>query len=188
MEKWKDIPGFEGKYQINLDGQVRSMDRLVIVKSKLGKERQQFVKGKIMSVSTDKKGYQVINLQGKGKQYTRLIHRLKYQTFVNPHILGKDIDHVDGNPSNNDLSNLRACNRNNNLTFKNVKRKNQYGYVGVKLKYKHTKKGERWASIVWNPYLKKNVLVYGFSSAEEAHEDYCKRRFDIYGDNFKEQE
>jgi hypothetical protein len=184
METWKDIPGFEGKYQINLDGQVRSMDRLVIVKSKLGKERQVLIKGAVLKMRKHKDGYWYVILSRK----TTGLHRIMYSTFIDSNIEGMDVDHKDGNKDNFSIDNLRVCKRVNNLTYKNVKRKNKYGFVGIKKGALTKKHGQRWFSVVWDFRVGKNILSHVFASPEEAHEDYCKRRFEIYGDNFKEQE
>lgn len=37
MEEWKDAPGFEGFYQVSNEGHFRSVDRTVIMKTKMVK-------------------------------------------------------------------------------------------------------------------------------------------------------
>ena len=51
------------------------------------------------------------------------MHRLVYQAF-NPteDIIGKDIDHIDGNRANNNLSNLRSCDRYSNIAYGYIRR------------------------------------------------------------------
>lgn len=188
MEVWKDIPGFEGAYQISDLGNVRSLDRGVTVKTKLGKDRRLFVKGQPIKVLTDKNGYKVVGLNFNRKQHLRFIHRLKYQAFINPRIDGKDIDHKDGNQANNDLDNLRECNRNNNLTYKNIKRDRKNPQVGAKLKYTTKKGKEYWVAQIWNPSISKLVTVSGFSNSEEAHQEYRRLRILFYGDDILKQE
>lgn len=58
--------------------------------------------------STDPKGYQRANLvREDGRQVCNYIHRLVAMAFL-PNSEGlRDVDHIDGNPSNNNLSNLR---------------------------------------------------------------------------------
>jgi hypothetical protein len=56
-----------------------------------------------------KNDYNVINLY-KQKQYTRFIHRLVAKTFIeNPNNYDQ-VNHIDGNKSNNHTSNLEWCN------------------------------------------------------------------------------
>jgi len=55
---------------------------------------------------------------GAGKQKVRLwrrAHRLVYEAFVGKIGKGLEIDHIDGNKHNNDISNLRAVNHSENM-------------------------------------------------------------------------
>lgn len=48
MEKWKDVEGFEGYYQVSDKGNIRSVERVVILKDKLGNDRPSVFKGKLL--------------------------------------------------------------------------------------------------------------------------------------------
>lgn len=91
MEKWKDIKGFEGKYQVSDKGRVKSLNY-----NKTGKVR-------IMKLTPEKDGYLVITLSGK--QYK--VHRLVAEAFIsNPE--GKpSIDHINTIKDDNRVENLR---------------------------------------------------------------------------------
>jgi len=185
MEQWKPIRGFEGIYEVSDQGNVRSLDRWVEVKSKLGKKWELFIKGIIKTVSKDKDkdGYVCVHLQGQ----RRMLHRIMFESFVRTLESNEDVDHIDGNPSNFTIHNLRACKRINNLTFKNVKWDRKAPYVGVRSK--QTKKyGIRWAGQIWCPIKKTNLHLGYFSTPEQAHEAYRKARLEIYGDDIKSQE
>lgn len=55
MEIWKDIKGFEGKYEISNLGRIRSLSRF-----KVGKSNSSFItitKERILSLSFNKDGY-----------------------------------------------------------------------------------------------------------------------------------
>jgi hypothetical protein len=52
-------------------------------------------------------GHQHIILKKNGKRFTKLVHRLVLETYVGPCPEGMEACHNDGNPKNNNLSNLR---------------------------------------------------------------------------------
>lgn len=115
-EIWKDIPGYSN-YQLSNLGRVRNIKR-----------------GTILKVETTKKGngtYYRVRLASlcKSKDVHFMLHRLLYEVFVGPIPDGKEIDHIDRNPANNDLSNLRLASRSQNNT--NSKIQNKHGYKGI---------------------------------------------------------
>jgi len=92
-EIWKDIPGYEGHYQVSNCGQVKSL--------KFGKER-------ILKHSTDGYGYLMVGLCIHVKQKTFKIHQLVAMAFLNHEPNGYNIivNHIDNNPLNNNIDNL----------------------------------------------------------------------------------
>lgn len=96
-EIWKDIPGYEGKYEVSNLGNVRSLNYNHTGEIKLLKQ------------GTNKKGYKLVNLCKNGKQKCYLIHRLVAMTFIpNPNNL-PIINHKDENKVNNNVKNLEWC-------------------------------------------------------------------------------
>ncbi len=115
MEIFKDIEGYEGKYQISNQGRVKRF-------YKNGKE-------KILKPSKDDNGYYRVNLGKDGKIKTVKIHRLIAEAFI-PNPENKPcIDHIIplSIGGTNEVSNLRWCthmeNLNNSLTIVNFKNK-----------------------------------------------------------------
>ena len=113
-EIWKDIPGYEGKYQVSSFGRVRSLDRVIHYRGSWkagGYDR--LVKGKLLKPGAQKKSGHLSVVLGHGEA-GRQVHELVMSTFIGPRPEGMDICHADGDPTNNRLSNLRYDTRSNN--------------------------------------------------------------------------
>lgn len=107
MEKeiWKDIPDYEGLYQVSSFGRVRSLDRTVLTKN--GKNLK--MKGKILSAHPDAHGYPKVTLSKNNIQTTRKVHRLVAELFIpNPTGL-PEVNHIDECKTNNHYLNLEWC-------------------------------------------------------------------------------
>lgn len=90
-EIWRDIPGYDGLYQVSNIGRVRSF-----VKWK-GYETP-----RIMSQNEDRKGYSRCTIKGKFIP----VHRLVAMAFIE-NICGKpQVNHIDGNKKSNNVENL----------------------------------------------------------------------------------
>lgn len=61
--------------------------------------------------ASGKKAYLYVSIGGRH----HTVHSLVCETFIGPRPEGMDIDHVDRNPKNNDLDNLRYVSRSDNL-------------------------------------------------------------------------
>ena len=107
-EIWKDIKGYEGIYQISDCGRVRSIH--------FGpKNHGLSSEPRIMRTPRSSSGYLHVQLYKDHKPTTKLVHILVAEAFVdNPH--GKpEINHIDGNKSNNTSSNLEWVTKSENL-------------------------------------------------------------------------
>lgn len=91
-EIWKDVPGFEGKYQASTLGNIRMIGH------------------KPLTLNTYKNSpyYKVILIDNNNKRRYFKVHKLVWITFNGPISKGLVIDHIDGCRTNNVLSNLRA--------------------------------------------------------------------------------
>lgn len=99
---YKAIKGYEGFYEINELGQIRSVDRTIHYKD--GRFRK--FKGKILKLMTDKDGYFIIGLNKNGVAKTWRVHRLVADAFLqNPDNL-PEIHHINHNIKDNTLQNL----------------------------------------------------------------------------------
>lgn len=118
MENWKDVPEYEGIYEVSDQGRVRTKLGKTTYTKRHGvrKWKQRYLKNKTP------KGREVrVSLWKDGKEKTWLVHRLVALAFI-PKVDGKEyINHIDGNPKNNKVENLEWCNHteNNNHAFDN---------------------------------------------------------------------
>jgi len=112
MNGWNDIPDYEGLYQISIYGEVRSLDKKV-------EGRKGIIKGKLMKQGDNGRGYKnimLVNEQGRKLHY---VHRLMALTFLQPIDNKEFVNHIDGNKSNNNISNLEWCDRSENMLHAN---------------------------------------------------------------------
>ena len=111
-EIWKDIPDFEGSYQVSNMGRVRSLDRVVTFKD--GGMRK--YKGKVLKPSIGNSGYELVRLCNDGGCNTKTVHRLVLEVFK-PHVNINDlqVNHLDGDKLNNHLTNLEWVTARDNI-------------------------------------------------------------------------
>jgi len=94
---------------------------------------------KFLKFSYDQQGYQRVCLYvGNCKNKTIKVHRLVAETFIENVENKKDVNHIDGNKTNNNISNLEWCTRSENIkhAFKNgLKIVTQNQIDGVKKRF-----------------------------------------------------
>lgn len=100
-ELWKDIPGYEGRYQASTLGRIRSLPRYVHDT----KGRVQVQKGCILHQYGDL--YKKVILRKDNCSKNMPVHRLIANTFIPNYKNKETVDHIDKDPSNNKASNLR---------------------------------------------------------------------------------
>ena len=106
-EVWKDVAGYEGVYKVSDKGNVRSVDRV----DSRGRKRD----GITLKPRYDKDGYFRVALYKNGKEKSKTIHRLVLEAFV-PNLNNyPDVNHRDEDKTNNELSNLEWCTREQNV-------------------------------------------------------------------------
>lgn len=101
-EQWKDVPGYEGRYQVSDMGRVRSVDRLVRFVDKSGVERQRRARGQILRPGKCR-DYLIVNLSGDG---TIAVHILVARAWVPGWVEGLEVNHKDGIKANCVANNL----------------------------------------------------------------------------------
>lgn len=115
LEKWKDILGYEGRYQVSNFGRIKSLEKR---HKKYTSEREKI----LMPTNINKKtlSYQSVDLCINGKHKRCLVHRLVAETFIkNDDLTLTQVNHKDENPLNNYVENLEWCNNQYNLNYGN---------------------------------------------------------------------
>lgn len=99
MEKWKDIDGFPD-YKISSEGKILRISKNYYLKPCLDKSI----------------GYFVVNLYDtKGRPHRKFLHRLIAEAFIPNPENKRTVNHIDGNKSNNELSNLEWATDSENM-------------------------------------------------------------------------
>lgn len=112
-EIWKDIPGYEGRYQASTEGRIRSVDHRVRVVAH-GTEATRLVRGRVLRPGRYERGGHVSVVLGHGANGSP-VHQLIMQTFVGPAPSGCEVCHNNGDPTDNRLINLRYDTRSENI-------------------------------------------------------------------------
>lgn len=115
VEEWKPVVGYEGLYEVSNMGRVRSLDRIIDAKTKIGTPCKRKVKGRILKNGKDGHGYHHVNLCGRRKKHFAAIHRMVAEAFL-PKVEGKNyVNHIDSDYTNNNVENLEWCSASENI-------------------------------------------------------------------------
>ena len=110
QEIWKDIENYEGCYQVSNLGRVRSLTRKVKTFNGF-----RTTKGQLLKPLKTNTNYYRVDLKRNQKDKYISIHRLVAQAFIpNPNNYPV-INHIDGDTSNNAVTNLEWCTQSHNI-------------------------------------------------------------------------
>jgi hypothetical protein len=125
VEQWKDIPGFEGFYQVSDLGRVKSLDRVVLREN----TTSYFREGRILKPFL-RGGYQSCGLCINGISRNHLVHQLIAMTFMGhkPDGFSLVVDHINNIKTDNRLENLQIVTNRHNST---KDKKGTSKFVGV---------------------------------------------------------
>jgi hypothetical protein len=145
---WKDIADFP-KYEVSDTGLIRNKRSL-----------------QIRAPDINSRGYERLRVQQKSEYCRIMVHRAVAKAFIPNPLKKACVDHIDGNPRNNKLSNLRWTTHSENM---------------LNTKMKTTKKTTRYKNIIrqgdkyrWkvcvNSQIHKSDKTY--ATEEAAHADF----------------
>ena len=115
-EIWKDIKGYEGKYQVSNLGRVKRLRHKVNSNNGGRYTSEMYIK------STDNgNGYKIVGLSKNHKRKNYYVHRLVAEAFIENLNNYKEVNHKDNNKDNNQINNLEWCDRSYNMkhSYKN---------------------------------------------------------------------
>ena len=149
-EIWKDIPNYEGHYQVSNLGNVKSI---------------RFNREKLLSPSIYK-GYLSVVLYKNKIRTTKRIHQLVAMAFLNhiPCGLYLVVNHINLNNSDNRLVNLEVISARKNTNKKHLKSSSIY--TGVS----YSKSGKKWRSIIG--IKKARIFLGDYKDEKKASEIY----------------
>jgi hypothetical protein len=101
IEEWRDVPGFEGFYQVSAFGRVRSLARCWISIS-----GEICTKEVIMTLQRSTNGYMQIHLRRPGSHRKHYVHRLVANAFLTNPGDRPFVNHIDRDRLNNVAANL----------------------------------------------------------------------------------
>ena len=113
-EEWRDIPQYEGLYQVSNQGQIRSIDRIV----RRNGETTKNLGGFILLPLYQKSGYMFVFLSKNGKAKRMAIHRAVALAFI---------PNTENKPEVNHINEDKTDNRVENLEWATIKENRNYG-------------------------------------------------------------
>ena len=113
-EEWRDIPGYEGKYQASSLGRIKSLKRMVRGRTHGGTPFLRSVPERVLKPGVYCKAGHLSVVLGHGEN-GRPVHQLIALTFLGDCPQGMEVLHLNGNPTDNRVENLRYGTRTQNI-------------------------------------------------------------------------
>jgi hypothetical protein len=170
LEIWKDIPDFEGYYQVSNLGNIKSLSRTILGKNNV----PTLLKEKILKFSTSTNGYCQVVLNKNSDRKIFKVHSLVAICFLNHIPDGTHnivIDHINEVKTDNRVENLRLIGHRENVA-RSIKNSTST-YVGVSW----SKNAKKWISQITIDGKTKYLGL--FDNEEDANKKYLETLKDL---------
>jgi len=116
MEKWMQIRGFAGRYEVSDQGRVRSISRVIWKADRCGNLTAFRWKGRILAQHTWGAQYPgVVLVDEAGVKTRKMLHRLVAEAFLPNPLNLRYVNHIDGDKGNAAAANLEWCSQAENV-------------------------------------------------------------------------
>lgn len=107
-EIWKDIPNYQGLYQVSNYGKIRSLDHY---------SNNHFYKGRVLKPYGNGKGYLLVKLCKNGHIKAFQVHRIVANAFLPNRNKKLQVNHLNENKKDNEVTNLEWCTAKQNSNY-----------------------------------------------------------------------
>ena len=162
-EVWRNVPGYEGKYQVSNSEKVKSLDR--VIQCKNGKTN--YVHGKLLAPWINSDGYKCVELSGRSTK-VHIIIAMAFPEICGEWFEGCDVHHKDHNKLNNSPENLIVITRSRHLCeHSNEKDYDSITKKALSTKHKRYPFGFQAKQV---EQYKDETLIHTYNSIKEASE------------------
>ena len=107
-EEWRGVLNYESVYQVSNHGRVRRI-----------KDGSNTWSGRILKSHINSVGYPIISLCKEGKRQTKAVHRLVAESFLDQPTVNQEVNHKNGDKTDNHVSSLEWVTRAENVAHAN---------------------------------------------------------------------
>ncbi len=108
---WKDVPGYEGLYQVSNAGEVKSLAKQWVCLKGVHRQKPET----IMAQKTDRYGYKALGLNKHRITKCYTVHRLVALAFIPNPETKPQVNHINGVKTDNRIQNLEWCTVSHNV-------------------------------------------------------------------------
>ncbi len=167
-EIWKDIPNYEGMYQVSNLGGVKSLSREICNGYGCFKSKEKILNPR------EAKGYLRLGLSKNSEKLFFSVHQLVAMAFLGHTPCGHKlvVDHINDNPLDNRVENLQVVTQ-------------RYNAYKTQDKYSSKYKGVHWCETInkWKSRIiinKKRIYLGSFNCEISAHLAYQNKLKEIF--------
>lgn len=130
-EIWKDIKEYEGIYQISNFGRVKRLDSVIATKHRSGKLVNVLKQERFLIPTDNGHNYLIVGLSKNNKRKNYYVHRLVAEAFISNPQNKTQVNHKNGDKSNNNIENLEWVTAQENMIHSSKVLKTKYNLTGL---------------------------------------------------------